>query len=591
GILVSGGLMQSGVVDYNNVSAKDRGIQVFFQSALGGPKIRWNNITMSGNNAAKGISTGGSDMFPMNLGTVEQNTVTMNNGHAAIQVGTSFKLSTQSNTVNLVGGQFGIYTEGGSNNAFNCNNITGPGQNSTGIYAMHAGQGVFSCNKTEKTNTGLHFEGIQMGKAQANVSGNTMKDNATGLLLGVDAIIGQQEHRGNLWKGGVTQALHLSPDVAPFSLFTVDALENPSFIPVSFDPQGWFVNLPTPGNSFLCGASCNVAQQNTNLVTDKKVANGELGGLQFGNANNWLAKRRLYERISEEGNPYGNDVDINNFIQAAQNNGLSQYANLQINQRGLFAPSPSEMTAYQQQEQNLYDLLDDLTLLEQQQAAYGLSAADSSLLAQQRLDVLEDIAQSSAALTTLAAKWQQERSNTSANLLTQNNQLSGSANYQQYEKTVNGIWLQTIAQGVLEFNAAQTSTLQTIANACPLSDGEAVLRARTMLALVQNTPLVYDDQTNCSFGRPGERTFASGTPLNVLVYPNPTEGKINILFDAENSSANLTITNALGQLVYQMRLLQKDETVDLHRLANGIYTYTIIGDNGSVKSGQITIQK
>lgn len=67
----------------------------------------------------------------------------------------------------------------------------------------------------------------------------------------------------------------------------------------------------------------------------------------------------------------------------------------------------------------------------------------------------------------------------------------------------------------------------------PFSDGEAVLRARALLTLVEETPETYGDETICSIerGRPG----SMAKPDYLRVYPNPADGKINIEYSISKS--------------------------------------------------------
>jgi hypothetical protein len=591
GIIASGGTMQGAEVTYNKISAVSRGIQTYFQAAVGGPKVEWNDVKMRGDNNAVGIDIGGSDFFPQSNGLVQQNTVTMESGYSAIRLGVAQGLKAHYNTLNLPSPAFGIRAEGGDKNTLLCNNISGTSAGSTGIYSLHASRGQVSCNTANGPTTGLRFEGVQVGKLKADVAGNTLQNNGTGLLLGTDAIIGEQNHRGNLWKGAFTQAKHLSPDVAPISLFTVDASEDADFAPDQADPQNWFFAESTEAATFKCGNSCNVAQLTALLALDKRIARGELPASTYAATVNWLAQRRLSERISEEGNPYPNDVDLNNFITNSQSNGLAAYAALQTAQRGLFNPGSSDVNNLTAQEQGIFDLMTTLANLEQQLHTAGISSQDSANLATQINSTRTQLEQNTATYINSLNTMQSTRSSSANSLSSQNSLLGGSATYQQYERTINAIWLQTIAQGSLNFSSTQVSDLTAIANGCPLSDGEAVLRARAMLQSVSASPMVFDDAALCSPNRPGERNLVqkSSGETSVQILPNPANDQFTVVYvlDEQSADQTLRIFNTMGQQVLDVHLNSGNgsQNISTTQLPSGTYYYQL-----QTAKGKIVIQ-
>lgn len=159
-------------------------------------------------------------------------------------IGVAQNLKATSNTIRLVGNgvHYGIKLEGGDRNNLNCNEISNPGGgDNDGLYTVHASRARIVCNGIDGTTRGLHLEGMMAGLNKALVAGNTMKDNnEAGLLLGTDAVIGGQTHRGNKWEnsealGGINADVH--------SKFIVDADENADFLPDAWLPFNWFENI------------------------------------------------------------------------------------------------------------------------------------------------------------------------------------------------------------------------------------------------------------------------------------------------------------------------------------------------------------
>ena len=62
----------------------------------------------------------------------------------------------------------------------------------------------------------------------------------------------------------------------------------------------------------------------------------------------------------------------------------------------------------------------------------------------------------------------------------------------------------------------------------------------------------------------------NSSELNINIYPNPAEDKINIELKNE-TKGNVVITNQLGQVVKEMNIDGKELTIDVEDLTSGIY--------------------
>jgi len=519
GIVALGGTNKSYTVNWNHIGAADRGISVFYQSGIpGASNITNNTVTMAGNANGVGIAVGGQEMFPQNEGFVANNLVTIDEGATGIQIGVANKLKVTQNNVSLAGSGalFGIRMEGGYQNTLNCNTITNPGSgNNDGIFAIHASRAGVLCNTTDGPARGLRFEGMLSGRNKADVAGNTMENNtAAGLLLGTDAVLGPQTHRGNKFVGTDAMAGNLAFN---HSKFTVDGAENPDFLPNAWLPQLWFEDLSNPAPSYQCvpGTTCPLPMIVSDYSLDIKIVKGELVGTTYTAANQWLAQRRFYELVQEEGNPYPGNSDVSSFLSQAQTNGIAGYANVQVGIRSL------------------------------------------------------------GAMTEL------HRAATAANLLSLNGTLADSAAYQANEKLVNQIFLQTLALGNTEFTEAQITALASIAEGCPLSDGEAVLRARAMLNILEGEPAVYDDFVICYGGERSDK-LKKQTPSgqSLKLYPNPTSDAVTVEYSGlASSDQRLVLFNVFGQSVMEITLPegQGSVQVSLSTLPAGVYWYALPG--------------
>jgi len=209
---------------------------------------------------------------------------------------------------------------------------------------------------------------------------------------------------------------------------------------------------------------------------------------------------------------------------------------------------------------------------------YPSNSDVSAFLAQAQSNGLAAYANILTGIRQLGSMSESARDTAAANLLAQNNNLTGSATYQTNEKAVNEIFLQTVAIGNFTFSEPQIASLENIAALCPLSDGEAVLRARAMLNLLETPPVTYDDIAICNGGERSNRQMPSGHFIRV--YPNPTYGSATIDYKGiGESGGHFLIFNSLGQVVREIALAQDQGNVQisLGTLSEGIYWYALSG--------------
>lgn len=71
----------------------------------------------------------------------------------------------------------------------------------------------------------------------------------------------------------------------------------------------------------------------------------------------------------------------------------------------------------------------------------------------------------------------------------------------------------------------------------------------------------------------------TGKYLAVSIFPNPSEGKFDLLFASTQKNVQVTVMNSLGEVVFQATYTDKDNiSMDLTGLAEGVYMAEIIAD-------------
>lgn len=108
---------------------------------------------------------------------------------------------------------------------------------------------------------------------------------------------------------------------------------------------------------------------------------------------------------------------------------------------------------------------------------------------------------------------------------------------------------------------------------------EGLLRYRVKL-LTSNGQYIYAE--------PVTVTIIAGN--HILLFPNPVSSQFTVL-DGTPRSRQLVITDMSGRIVLQRNLEDIQETVEVQRLANGIYNCSIYADNKRIYSAQFVKQQ
>ncbi|MBK8416204.1 MAG: hypothetical protein IPL22_17900 [Bacteroidetes bacterium] len=126
------------------------------------------------------------------------------------------------------------------------------------------------------------------------------------------------------------------------------------------------------------------------------------------------------------------------------------------------------------------------------------------------------------------------------------------------EKNVNDAYLTFETGGIAQLES-RYSQLFLIANQCKYKGGPAVIRARNLLQLLDET-FYFDDNSICEavgIYRNTTTTSTSIQPRNkIAIQPNPAKNSFEVLVDfTVEETISLTIMDILGNVVYGKKLL------------------------------------
>jgi hypothetical protein len=168
----------------------------------------------------------------------------------------------------------------------------------------------------------------------------------------------------------------------------------------------------------------------------------------------------------------------------------------------------------------------------------------------------------------------------------------------------NEIYLSTVAVDSAIFDSLRISQLYYLAGQCPLSGGNAVYAARSLLSLLVDT--LFDDMTLCSLE--GERMKHVQIPINdtlpvladtlmkklsIKMYPNPAKDYTILQFNQDINPLQLKITDAVGETLVNEPI---STTMGYYRInttkfASGLYYVTLHRANNKIFADKLSIFK
>jgi hypothetical protein len=183
-----------------------------------------------------------------------------------------------------------------------------------------------------------------------------------------------------------------------------------------------------------------------------------------------------------------------------------------------------------------------------------------------------------------------------------NNNIAVSAIFEENEKKVNEVYLSTIAKGNYDYNDFHLYILESIASQCPWEGGNAVFRARGMLALVQR--VMINDESMCEakslpedYSQDEESIFEDFFVENdyFKLYPNPAQNYISIELQSEIDAKieSVEIFNLNGQKLKSYKNTSGKELlqIELVSLSEGMYICRVIMSDNSIQTLKFSVIK
>ena len=626
-------------ISSNVMSGYTRGIFAF--NTLANATLQNNTIAVAKTNGVGIWIDQVSPALPVSPATniaaiyaIANNTINLSSravdGIAAMGVANS---SLTNNTVNITPTAFsrsGINLTNCNNLKLECNAITNTTNNRAigtpiGVRMTATTNTLLNCTHLNSTYTGIKIEGTCTGSYlkgtefnnhtrglwvfggstsvsnatlpdHLNYEGNKWLDNAVanypvgsnfyGAYLGTNTAV---------WTTGVPPKFFYNPNNVDLAQLTAIRTSHPT---------GWFFasTPPSPDPTFTCPA-CTTTGGGTGSSTaptdpifsdtDMAIAQDSIDFGSHEDVAKWEAKKTLYAKITEYNGVLVEGSPLDVFRDSVAITPIADFvATENVEKQVLDIPAAlkAQYTSYGIVADNYKLTLQYIDSLRQ-------TTIDSTTLAgydAQQAAILVQLEMTQAQLVTLQNQINTARDLKITTALELNDLLEAGEVYEYNKKAVADVYLHTIAKNNTNLDATQWATIAVIAAQCPYAGGKAVYEARAIYALISNE--IYDDHSICAAvgieariappksPKGGELAPSPSGRVGVGLYPNPTQGIVQLFVPATYQGASIAITNAVGQTMQTAAINGLVNTLNLGDLPEGIYFVTLR------QAGQIVYQ-
>jgi hypothetical protein len=492
----------------------------------------------------------------------------------------------------------GVLLNGCTEPEVSCNDILGasngyPLDAQAGIRNFGGTAPLISCNRTDSTTNGLLFSGWTL----AEVRGNEISHHKYGFHLEQNAIIGPQAHRGNLWlePAQVLGAWCETQLTAVQSLISYDPAL-PNNVPITYSPASFFD--PQAGFTFSCyegiGECVGYKERCEGCANEfyQAIADSTLENGTYTAETRWSMNGDLYEILKAD-SALLLEPGMQAFYSAVQSTANGALKDMNESRNALFAMDSAVVAELQNSYEQLVEIQSDMQAVLEQLASEDLSEGERISLKA----MLHGLRQSAQPLVEYKAS----TLNLAMNSRVQNAEgvkndyamIGATELAESNSKSVNEIFLSTIAKANDEFSAQQAQDLFTVANQCPLIGGNAVFTARAIYYLLDSEQ-DFDDPALCLQHGLVTKSQEAMDAMRVSMVPNPADNSATLLLSAPlNEAGILLIYDALGAEVSRVRVLAEQQRVLVNTgtLATGLYHFTVSAGATFIGMGKVSIAR
>ena len=535
------------------------------------------------------------------------------------------------NSINTDIGNFdkhlGFRLEGGANNRVLCNSFNG----NASATSFGSGKGYFfngiydsdiSCNEASNVDMGMVIFAMSN---DILLRGNNISDTGTGLQLGLDTapglgntFIGEQPHHGNMWEPDADLsdnnfgAVHLgnNPSMIIQSVFDVNPevippVANRTFLPSIATPNSsetWF-NIEDGIAPFNCNTenTCpegigyhGLVNDDDDDVTklDELIATQNLSTDGYDVSMTWMAKRHLFQKLktigfddSEISTP--SDQLMASFYSAEINTSVGQFYNIDESINDLLTLDISNESSLLSQRNTFDEKINALENLETEIHSDDLSENQLLIKMAEKENLLLQLISLDENGISFSELISNQKKAAIEDVLEDNALITSSTVYESNEKDINQIYLNNQLKLEDSYFAQDVITIERIANQCPLTGGDAVYKARAIMASI-NPNQTFDDLILCRQDDESKRLENNEEKqiTDIKIQPNPASDIFEVFVSTTEQDLNddpliMIIYNSIGQKILEREIkYEVKERIDVENFGAGIYTVTIRNRKG-----------
>ncbi|MEO5673241.1 MAG: T9SS type A sorting domain-containing protein [Chitinophagales bacterium] len=464
---------------------------------------------------------------------------------------------------------------------------------------------TIQCNSASYTTKDISFYNASGGN---NFLTNTMGKSNYGLYLSNGASLGTQTDKGNLWGQaniyntyGAYAANNLTIFVAPTGYpYTPPSYTNTTiqFFP-STNPQP---NCDNAGCNVIgpalrlsdVGSDSSLSEPPNEITSmDTLIASGDVSYAAGDSAAIWMDQKYLYEKIHENSLLIDTNQVMHDFFLENQSSNIAAFTTVHDSlaksfsfENNYLSLSVTDLGISLINVQSSYDSIVNQLL----DSIVNLNIADS--LTTLKIELSNEMINIQTQLDSLNVLMDSLYKIKINGVSLLNSNISNTQEiYDANQKSVNNIYLYTIALGIDSLNSNDFSILSSIANQCPHLGGPSVFTARYMVSYYDHISSFNDsilcEGVNERYAYKGNIAFK---PF-CKIYPNPASNTIIITYQLQNNqSAVIIITDLLGTVVKTVNLPIDYYAIstDISLLQHGVYLFRMLGTDGKNTSGKFT---
>ncbi|MBK8876584.1 MAG: T9SS type A sorting domain-containing protein [Bacteroidetes bacterium] len=421
-----------------------------------------------------------------------------------------------------------------------------------------------------------------------------MNKHWVGLYLNTGApgnpsYIGTQTHFGNKWNapslsgfGGINMT---PPQYIQQSRFDVDGTLGSSYYPTVL-PTSWFRD--TSGTTYYCSTSLVCSNPPPSLpdtAITRLIAEGVFDSEEISEEARALAEEYLYGELANDSSLWQSDSAYIAFMIENQGEPVSYLYNAEEYMRAAYSYDTTLLALLDSVDQLITSLTDSIENRDRWHENNPELDVDSMVTVwTDRVNFLNQTA------TNINLQREGIISNNLENAELQNDYVVGDIVPYANNSYINEREIAYIESGNnVEEVTNYYSEILSIAQQCPYTGGPAVERARTLIAMV-NDSVFYDDVNTCLqvgvYKQTPNDSLKQGNGNAFILIPNPARETVQVALigDFSDGVCKLNINNAIGELVISQEMNCKDASIDIDisKLNQGIYSVKVTTGNVSL---------